>query len=122
MTKVALHLHWPCKVFRRRPSCRRAIVRRTTDDRVICIKSWEARAALLAGLLKSIVRKGNLTVIDWRGRESFFGDPWSNLHATIRLHDTAAAVTLALNPSLALGKAYMDGRLSIGSPGSRSLS
>ena len=75
-------------------------------------RGW-ARFPLLAGLLHSIVRKGNLTVIDWRGRESFFGDPWSNLHAIIRMRDKALPWKLALNPSLALGEAYMDGRLTI---------
>ena len=75
--------------------------------------SGNAKLPLLKGLLHSIVRKGNLNVIDWRGRESVFGDPWGSLHVTIRMRDKALPWKLAVNPSLALGEAYMDGRLTI---------
>jgi len=71
----------------------------------------EARLPILAALLHPMVRKGHLTVIDWRGRESGFGDPSSQPRATVRLRDRALPWKLALRPSLAFGEAFMDGRL-----------
>ena len=72
-----------------------------------------ASLPLLAGLLRSIISKGSLTVIDWRGRQSSFGDPASYLRVTIRTRDQALPWKIALSPSLALGEAYMNGRLTI---------
>jgi len=76
-------------------------------------KQGEAALPVLAGLLHSIVRRGHLTVIDWRGRKSSFGDVSSRLRATVRLHDRLLPWKIALQPSLAVGEAYMDGRLTI---------
>lgn len=76
-------------------------------------KSGKAKLPIVDGLLRSIVRKGHLTVIDSRGRKSGFGDPSSDLHATIRIHDKSLPWELAVNPSLALGEAYMEERLTI---------
>jgi cyclopropane-fatty-acyl-phospholipid synthase len=63
-------------------------------------------------ILRSIVRNGSLCVIDSAGRQHTIGDG-SPPEATIRLISTATEYILALNPALALGEAYMDGRLVI---------
>jgi len=76
-------------------------------------RGGEAKLPILAGLLRPIVRKGHLTVIDWRGRASGFGDPSSQPRATVRLRDRTLPWKLALRPSLAFGEAYMDGRLTV---------
>ena len=73
----------------------------------------EASLSGLRRMLKSIISKGHLTIVDWRGRKSSFGDVASDLRATVRFHDRFLAWKIALNPSLALGEAYMDGRLTI---------
>ena len=64
-------------------------------------------------MLKSIISNGHLTIVDWRGRKSSFGDVASDLRAILRFHDRFLAWKIVLNPSLALGEAYMDGRLTI---------
>ncbi len=66
----------------------------------------------LDGLLKALVKKGRLTVIDSSGRSHVYcgGDGPS---ATIRLHDKALPCKILLNPSVALGEAFMNGRLTV---------
>ena len=76
-------------------------------------KYRNAKLPIVNGLLQSLIHKGHLTVIDWIGRESRFGDLWGGPHATIQIHDQSLPRKLALHPSLALGEAYMDGRLTI---------
>jgi cyclopropane-fatty-acyl-phospholipid synthase len=67
---------------------------------------------LLSLLFKRIIYVGRLTVIDPQGRSHVFtGEPGPS--ATIRIHDDATARAIALNPRLALGEAYMNGRLTI---------
>ena len=61
-------------------------------------------------MLRSIVREGSLAVIDAAGRRHPIGDG-TPPEATVRLTTKAAAWTIALNPGLRLGEAYMDGRL-----------
>jgi cyclopropane-fatty-acyl-phospholipid synthase len=75
--------------------------------------SPNAKLPVLAGLLRSIVRKGYLTVIDWRGRKRGFGAPSSDLRATVRMRDRGLPWKIVAQPSLAFGEAYMDGRLTI---------
>ncbi|MCZ6604955.1 MAG: cyclopropane-fatty-acyl-phospholipid synthase [Alphaproteobacteria bacterium] len=67
---------------------------------------------LLGRLFSQIVESGDLTVIDATGRVHRFGDGRPP-RATMRLHDKALHVRLALNPRLALGEAYMDGTLTV---------
>jgi cyclopropane-fatty-acyl-phospholipid synthase len=66
---------------------------------------------MLASLLNNIVRDGTLTVLLPGGRQQRFGqgDP----RVTMRLHDWLAVWQLGLDPDLALGELYTDGRLSI---------
>jgi cyclopropane-fatty-acyl-phospholipid synthase len=67
---------------------------------------------LFTAILSSIVRTGSLCLIDSSGRRQTIGDG-SPPEATLRLTSKASEYTLALNPALSLGEAYMDGRLVI---------
>jgi cyclopropane-fatty-acyl-phospholipid synthase len=63
---------------------------------------------LLGFLLKHLVRKGTLRVIDAAGAtHSFSGDPGPTI--TVKLHDPALERKLFFNPRLHLGEAYMAG-------------
>jgi cyclopropane-fatty-acyl-phospholipid synthase len=67
---------------------------------------------LLSGLFKRLIRVGTLVVIDAAGkRHEFAGSPGPVV--TLRLHDRKVATSMALNPALRVGEAYMDGRLSV---------
>jgi cyclopropane-fatty-acyl-phospholipid synthase len=72
-----------------------------------------ATLPLVSGRLHAIVRKGHLTLVDAAGRRHEFGERSSDLRVTARLHDPRLPWKLAFSPSLALGEAYMDGRLTI---------
>lgn len=65
---------------------------------------------LLDVLLRRLVRHGALTVIDARGSTSVYGDG-SGAAVTVKLMDTRIARHLAVDPELALGEGYMDGRV-----------
>lgn len=67
---------------------------------------------LVTAILKSIVRDGSLCVIDARGRRHTIGDG-SPPEATLRLTARPAEYTLAFDPALSVGEAYVDGRLVI---------
>ncbi len=68
---------------------------------------------LLARLLRRMITKGCLTVVDATGRRHSFGQPGSEPAVTIRLHDRALHAKLFVQPYLYLGEAYMDGTLTI---------
>ena len=75
----------------------------------------------LSHMLTSFVQVGRLTVIDADNQSHVFvGKPSAHdkagLDVTMRLTDPALYRTLFLNPELAAGEAYMDGRMSF--PGS----
>ena len=63
-------------------------------------------------MLRSVVRDGSLCVIDAAGRSYIVGDG-SAPEVTLRLTSKASNYSLALNPALAVGEAYVDGRLMI---------
>jgi cyclopropane-fatty-acyl-phospholipid synthase len=63
-------------------------------------------------ILKSIVRTGSLRLIDGAGRVHDYGDG-SPPHCTVRLHARHLDYTLALNPELSIGEAYMNGLLTV---------
>jgi cyclopropane-fatty-acyl-phospholipid synthase len=65
---------------------------------------------LFDALLRRLVRKGSLTVIDADGGRHAYGDG-SGEPVTIRFTDTATPRRAAFNPALELGEAYMDERL-----------
>jgi cyclopropane-fatty-acyl-phospholipid synthase len=62
-------------------------------------------------LLARGIQHGCITVIDPSGRRQSFGHGKPTI--TIRLADRATDWALALNPSLKVGEAYMDGKLTI---------
>jgi len=65
---------------------------------------------LLDVLLGRLVRRGALTVIDARGRCHVYGDG-TGMAVTVKLMDARIARHLAVDPELALGEGYMDGRV-----------
>jgi len=65
---------------------------------------------LLSRLLRRLVRRGTLRVTGPDGAQMVFGDG-GEPRAAIRIADHATARRLALDPQLAVGEAYMDGRL-----------
>ncbi|MFB2553314.1 class I SAM-dependent methyltransferase [Ensifer soli] len=65
---------------------------------------------LLSRLMRAFVRKGHLTIIDAAGRRHVFsGEPGPRV--TVRLHDPKLHWTLATDPEMAAGEAYMDGTI-----------
>jgi cyclopropane-fatty-acyl-phospholipid synthase len=67
---------------------------------------------LLSHLLRHLVRRGTLRVIDAGGAvHSFAGEPGPAV--TVRLHDASLGRKLFLNPRLYLGEAFMNGELTV---------
>jgi cyclopropane-fatty-acyl-phospholipid synthase len=67
---------------------------------------------LLDKMLRKLVRKGELTVVDHDGKEYRYGAPepgWKPIR--VRLADRGAAMHIARDPRVGAGEAYMDGRL-----------
>jgi cyclopropane-fatty-acyl-phospholipid synthase len=64
-------------------------------------------------LLRRFLRRGSLRVIDHTGRCHDFGTAGTGPSATVRLHDPAVYRRLALHPTLQVGRAYVDGTLTI---------
>jgi len=67
---------------------------------------------LLAHLLRHIIRRGRLTVIDSSGRSYGFGEPPGPV-STIRLHTKALERRMFFNPRMAVGEGCMDGTLTL---------
>ena len=67
---------------------------------------------LFTAILSSIIKDGSLRLIDGRGDARTIGDG-SPPRATVRLKNRRVDWTLALNPGLGVGEAYMDGDLAI---------
>ena len=70
---------------------------------------------LLDKMLAKLVRKGQLVVTDWDGKEYRYGDA-SASPVRIRLTDKGAALHIARDPRVGAGEAYMDGRLVVEPP------
>ena len=68
---------------------------------------------LLAQVLARVVREGQLTIIDETGRPYRLTGGKPGPAVTMRVHDWWTGVRVALRPRLALGEAYMDGRLTV---------
>jgi cyclopropane-fatty-acyl-phospholipid synthase len=66
---------------------------------------------LLSNLLTKFIQTGTLRVFDSGGRLHCFGDKAPCPTGTLRLHNRALEVKLALNPELYAGEAYVDGTL-----------
>ena len=67
---------------------------------------------MFARILGFVVRSGSLCLIDGAGRTHVVGDG-SPPRATVRLRSRRLDITLAFNPSLSIGEAFMDGTLVI---------
>jgi cyclopropane-fatty-acyl-phospholipid synthase len=67
---------------------------------------------LLSKLLNSIIRQGELAIIDADGQRHVFGDG-NGPRATIRLHDKALHHRLVTQTELATGEGYMDGTITL---------
>ena len=65
----------------------------------------------LNNLLKTFVRKGQLTVLDADGKTHTFGSGGDGPSVTMRLHDKRLYWKMFLNPELQAAEAYMDGTL-----------
>ena len=63
--------------------------------------------------LGRLVQVGELTIIDHTGDATVFRGHKPGRKSTIRLHDRKLAFEMAIRPRLAVGEAYMDGRLTI---------
>jgi cyclopropane-fatty-acyl-phospholipid synthase len=67
---------------------------------------------LFDALLRRLIRKGDLTVVDASGRRRHYGDgTGGESPVTIRFTDRATPRRAAFHPALELGEAYSDGRL-----------
>jgi cyclopropane-fatty-acyl-phospholipid synthase len=66
---------------------------------------------MLGLLLNRLMRKGSLMVVHPSGKMESFGQ--GAPHVTVKFHDRRAIPELVLNPDLALGELYMDGRLTV---------
>ena len=67
---------------------------------------------LLDKMLRQLVSKGELTVIDHDGREYHYGVPDPAIASVrVRLTDKGAAFKIVADPRLGAGEAYMDGRM-----------
>lgn len=67
---------------------------------------------LLDRMLRRVVRKGELAVIDHKGRSYRYGAPAAGLEpVTMRFADAGVPGSIVRNPRLAVAEAYMDGRL-----------
>ena len=67
---------------------------------------------MFSALLRTVIRRGSLRVIDYAGRSHTIGDATPPA-VVIRIASRQTDFRLALNPSLAIGEAYMDGTLTI---------
>ncbi len=68
---------------------------------------------LLAQVLARVVGAGQLTIIDETGRSHRLRGAAPGPAVTMRIHDRWTGIRIALRPRLALGEAYMDGRLTV---------
>jgi len=68
---------------------------------------------LLAQVLARVIDEGRLTIIDEAGRSHHLAGTRPGPSVSLRVHDRWTGVRIALRPRLALGEAYMDGRLTV---------
>lgn len=70
----------------------------------------------LSSLLRAMVQKGRLTVLDHEGKSHLFGGKQPGPDVVMKISDPALYRGLFFNPELNMGEAYMDGRVTF--PGS----
>ena len=67
---------------------------------------------MIERLVEKLLRKGRLTLVTPDGKRKTYG-PGGGASLTVRVTDRKTMFAIARNPRLALGEAYMDGRLVI---------
>ena len=67
---------------------------------------------LLRSLIERLIRTGNLTVVDHKGRSTSFGDQ-NGTRVTIAIHSAHAERAITLDPVLALPESYMNGEIDL---------
>ena len=67
----------------------------------------------LPALLKKVIRKGELTLVDPAGNSHVFGGQEPGPQVTLRVHHPSVDWKLFLNPELHAAEAYMDGHLDV---------
>ncbi|MEI6573851.1 MAG: class I SAM-dependent methyltransferase, partial [Alphaproteobacteria bacterium] len=68
--------------------------------------------AMLDALLGHTIREGKLRVIDPWGRSATYGDG-TGPNIAIRIHDLKTVIKILFDPQMAVGEAYMDGKLTV---------
>lgn len=68
---------------------------------------------LLPRLLRKVITKGRLTLIDPKGHTETFGGREAGPEVTLRIHRASVDWRLFLNPELHAAEAYMDGDLDV---------
>ena len=68
---------------------------------------------LLAKVLSRVIREGRLTIIDAAGKRHVVEGASEGPAVTMRVHDRHTEWRLVLRPRLALGEAYMDGKITV---------
>ena len=68
---------------------------------------------MLDGLLRQLVKSGELTVYRSNGEAAVFKGANPGPGIAIRIHDTATERRLFLSPNIALGEAFMEGRVTV---------
>ena len=68
---------------------------------------------LLVRLLARVLGEGQLNIVDGAGRTHRIDGERPGPIVTVRVHTWRTAIRLALRPRLALGEAYMDGKLTV---------
>jgi cyclopropane-fatty-acyl-phospholipid synthase len=68
---------------------------------------------LLAKVLSRVIREGRLTIIDAAGERHVMEGASKGPAVTMRVHDIATEWRLVLQPRLALGEAYMAGKVTV---------
>lgn len=68
---------------------------------------------MLAAFARRLVRGGWLTVIDRKGRTHEIRGTVPGIHVTVREHGRGVGARIFADPLMAVGEAYMDGRLTV---------
>jgi cyclopropane-fatty-acyl-phospholipid synthase len=68
--------------------------------------------SLLVAVLRKVIHQGHLTLIDAGGRAHEIGVVGQPA-VILRIHDKGTERAILLNPQLAIGEAYMDGRVTV---------
>ena len=67
---------------------------------------------LLNRIVKTLIHKGDLTITDWNGKTTSYGDG-TTPKSHVKFESRAAALKVALDPDLHLGEVVTDGELTI---------